>query len=211
MGLCPSPPGQVLSIAPDLNNPQFSLSHIPLTSPNAFHHLLTLSRPDLRPSLLPSNCLIPHTTATMPSVKVPLSDECRPTYEQLQYGKKYKWIIYKLTDKKDMVVVDEASTDPDYNNFLKKLFDAKLNINGVEYSAPRFAIYDVEYDSGEGLRNKIVGFMWSPDDDAHTRTRMVYSATYDDFSQEISPPVRFQANSPEDITEAEIKKRAGEK
>lgn len=62
-------------------------------------------------------------------------------------GAKPKFIIYKISDNKKEVVVEHVSEDPDYEVFLQKLENAK-DSNGKP--APRYAIYDVEYDLGEG-------------------------------------------------------------
>ncbi len=61
-------------------------------------------------------------------------------------GSKPKFIIYKISDNKKEVVVEDVSEDPDYEVFLKKLEDAK---DSSGKPAPRYAIYDVEYDLGE--------------------------------------------------------------
>lgn len=66
-------------------------------------------------------------------------------------GAKPKFIIYKIADNKKEVVVEDVSEDTDYEVFLQKLEAAK-DSNGNP--APRYAVYDVEYDlgGGEGMR-----------------------------------------------------------
>lgn len=63
---------------------------------------------------------------------------------------KTKFIIYKISDDRKSIVVDEVSSDPDYEVFRTKLGnsrDAQGNL------APRYAVYDVEYElPGEGKR-----------------------------------------------------------
>jgi cofilin len=62
-------------------------------------------------------------------------------------GNKPKFIIFKISDDKKQVVVDEASQDTDYEVFRSKL-DAARDDNGNP--VPRYAVYDVEYDLGGG-------------------------------------------------------------
>lgn len=52
-------------------------------------------------------------------------------------------------DNSEIVVLDK-STEKDYDKFLETLPEAEC----------RWAVYDFEFDSGEGLRNKIIFFAW---------------------------------------------------
>lgn len=101
---------------------------------------------------------------------VAVADEALTAFEQLKLGKKFKFIIFALNDKKTEIVVDETSQEGDYDAFLEKLPE-----NDCKY-----AIYDFEYDigGGEGKRSKIVFFTWSPDT-APIRSKMVYASSKD--------------------------------
>lgn len=101
---------------------------------------------------------------------VAVADASLSAFNDLKLGKKYKFIIFKLNDTKTEIVVDETSTDQDYDAFLEKLPE-----NDCKY-----AIYDFEYEigGGEGKRSKIVFFTWSPDT-APIRAKMVYASSKD--------------------------------
>ncbi len=88
----------------------------------------------------------------------------------MKLGKKYKYIVYKISDDKTKIIVDKTSTDPSYDTFLEELPE-----NDCKY-----AVYDFEYElgKGEGKRNKIVFFQWSPDT-ASIRSKMVYASSKD--------------------------------
>jgi cofilin len=60
-----------------------------------------------------------------------------------------KFIIFKITDDNQRIVVEESSSEKTYNTFIAKLWYA-----GNPYqSAPRYAVYDMEYElSHEGKR-----------------------------------------------------------
>lgn len=92
------------------------------------------------------------------------------TFNELKLGKKLKYVIFKLNDKKTEIVVDKTSTEADYDNFLEQLPE-----NDCKY-----AVYDFEYEigGGEGVRNKIVFYTWSPDT-APVRSKMVYASSKD--------------------------------
>lgn len=59
-------------------------------------------------------------------------------------------MIFKVSDDKKRVVVEESSSDPDWEVFRSKLAGAR---DAAGNPAPRFAVYDVEFEiPGEGLR-----------------------------------------------------------
>lgn len=85
----------------------------------------------------------------------------------MKLGKDVKWIIFKISDDGKEIVVEEASTDKDYNTFRDKLVNAKSkNKRGEECVGARYAVYDVEYDAPNdgGKRAKITFIAWVPDD-----------------------------------------------
>ncbi|RPA76836.1 cofilin [Ascobolus immersus RN42] len=103
---------------------------------------------------------------------VGLDKECVPAFEDLKLGrdKSTKFIIFKLSDDKKSIIVEKKGTEPDYDSFT-----AALPENDC-----RYAVYDFEYDlvSGEGKRQKLCFFTWSPDD-APVRSKMVYASSKD--------------------------------
>lgn len=101
---------------------------------------------------------------------VAVADESLTAFNELKLGKKSKFIIYTLNDKKTEIVVKETSSDPDYNKFLESLPEDDC----------RYAVYDFEYElsGGEGKRSKLVFYTWSPDT-APVRSKMVYASSKD--------------------------------
>ena len=80
-------------------------------------------------------------------------------------GKSTKWIIYKISDDYKEIVVEETSTSGDYSAFREKLLNAKSkDKKGKEGMGGRYAVFDMEYDQGEGQRSKITFISWVPDD-----------------------------------------------
>lgn len=85
------------------------------------------------------------------TTRVTVDDEAITAFNELRMSRgKVKFVIYKITDDKKRVIVDEVSSDPDWDAFLDKLGAAK---DAAGNPAPRYATYDVEYEiPGEGRR-----------------------------------------------------------
>ncbi|KAF2273870.1 cofilin [Westerdykella ornata] len=136
--------------------------------------------------------------------------ECISTFNELKLGKSLKWIIYKISDDWKEIVVEETSTDPDYNAFRDKLLNAKSkDRRGKEGMGGRYAVYDVEYEleSGEGTRNKITFISWCPDD-APQYPRMMYSSSKEAIKRSLNGlAADIQANDADDIEWENIKSR----
>jgi hypothetical protein len=84
-----------------------------------------------------------------------VAPECITAFNDLKLSKKSKFIIYKLSDDYKQIVVEEASSDGDWEVFREKLVNAKSKgMGGKEVKGPRYAVYDFEYElsSGEGSR-----------------------------------------------------------
>ncbi|GAT19350.1 cofilin [Aspergillus luchuensis] len=86
------------------------------------------------------------------SDSVSITDECITAFNEFRMsgnskGSKTKFIIFKIADNKKEVVIDEVSQDEDYEVFRTKLDQAR---DAKGNPAPRYAVYDVEYDLGGG-------------------------------------------------------------
>ncbi|CAX41420.1 actin-depolymerizing factor, putative [Candida dubliniensis CD36] len=108
---------------------------------------------------------------------VAVADESLTAFNDLKLGRKYKFVIYTLNDEKTQIVVEQTSTEQDYDAFLEKLPENEC----------RYAVYDFEYDigGGEGKRSKIVFFTWSPDT-APVRAKMVYASSKDSLRRALN-------------------------
>ncbi|KAJ1327946.1 cofilin [Microdochium nivale] len=131
-----------------------------------------------------------------------VSQDCVTAFNELKLAKKYKYIIFKLSDNNREVVVEEASNDPEWDNFREKLISATTKSkSGAVGKGPRYAVYDFEYNlaSGEGTRNKITFIAWSPDD-ANVMAKMVYASSKEALKRSLNGvAVELQANDQDDI------------
>jgi hypothetical protein len=129
--------------------------------------------------------------------------DCVTAYNELKLNKKYKYVIYKLSDDNKEIVVDCTSEDgPEYDDFREKLINAQSKTkSGAVGKGPRYAVFDVQYDlaSGEGTRNKITFIAWSPDD-AGIMAKMVYASSKEALKRALPGiAVEVQANDADDI------------
>lgn len=133
---------------------------------------------------------------------VSVAPDAIKAFNDLKLGKSTKWIIYKISDDWKEIVVEETSTDPDYNVFREKLLNAKSkDKRGNEGIGGRYAVFDVEYDleGGEGKRSKITFISWVPDDAAQY-PRMMYSSSKDAIKRALNGiAADIQANDADDI------------
>ncbi|KAK8039051.1 cofilin [Apiospora rasikravindrae] len=131
-----------------------------------------------------------------------VSQECITAFNDLKLSKKYKYIVYKLSDDNREIVVEEASDDKDWENFRSKLVNAQTKSkSGSVGKGPRYAVYDFEYNlaSGEGSRNKITFIAWSPDD-AGVMAKMVYASSKEALKRSLNGiATELQANDQDDI------------
>ncbi len=53
-----------------------------------------------------------------------VSQECITAFNELKLSKKYKYIIFKLSDDNKQIVVEDASADKEWEDFREKLINA---------------------------------------------------------------------------------------
>ena len=69
---------------------------------------------------------------------------------------KLKYIILKISDNKKEVEVADSGSEQDYEVFREKLVNSK---DSKGKPAPRYAVYDVEYELGGGEGKRWVFFV----------------------------------------------------
>eukprot|EP00835_Amoeboradix_gromovi_P003659 NODE_250_length_12902_cov_0.423182.p8 type:complete len:139 gc:universal NODE_250_length_12902_cov_0.423182:3774-3358(-) len=104
---------------------------------------------------------------------VAVNDACMSAFQDLKMSKKFKYILYKLNDELTEVVVDKASSGS-YEEFLGVL----------PKKGCRYAVFDLEFDFGEGPRSKIIFFTWSPDE-SKIKEKMIYAASKDGIRKKL--------------------------
>jgi len=101
---------------------------------------------------------------------VGLKPDCVPTFDELKLGKnrKMKYIIYKLSPDNRLIEVEKTGADEGYDKFIEALPEKEC----------RYAVYDFDFElaEGEGKRNKLCFYTWSPDN-APVRNKMIYASS----------------------------------
>jgi cofilin len=86
---------------------------------------------------------------------VSIDQDCITAANALRFSKgpdKIKFILFKITDDEQNVVVEETSSETEYEIFRQKL------LSGVDKTgkpAPQYAVYDVDYDLGEDGKRQV--------------------------------------------------------
>ncbi|EFR00791.1 cofilin [Nannizzia gypsea CBS 118893] len=143
---------------------------------------------------------------------VTIHPDCISAYEKLRLGKgagRTKYIIFKISDNKKEVVVDEISTNDDYEAFREKIMSSK---DSLGRPTPRYAAYDVEFqlEGGEGWRQKIVFISWVPTE-TPVMWSMIYATTRATLKDSLNPQASIQADNPSEIEWADVLAAAGGK
>ena len=105
---------------------------------------------------------------------VTVNPDCVVQYQELKLRKKFTYIIFCLDRSLNGIIVEKARQSTNYEEFLEDLPPNDC----------RYAIYDFQYETGEGKRNKICFISWSPDD-ARIKYKMVYASSKDALRREL--------------------------
>ncbi|CAO3630842.1 unnamed protein product [Cunninghamella blakesleeana] len=107
---------------------------------------------------------------------VAVAPACLEAFQELKLGKKYKYIIYKLSDDRKEIIIDKtAESVGSYEEFISQLPE----------NEPRYAVYDFDYEKeGAGQRNKVTFYAWSPDS-SKIRDKMTYASSKDALRRQL--------------------------
>ncbi|KAH9080579.1 recombinant Actophorin [Lactarius deliciosus] len=94
--------------------------------------------------------------------------ECLDAFQKLKIGKKLKYIIFTLNKEKTEIVVERCRQRLTMTDFTNDLPETEC----------RWAVYDLEFDTEDGKRNKLVFVSWSPDI-AKIKDKMLASSSKD--------------------------------
>ncbi|KAJ1675866.1 cofilin [Spiromyces aspiralis] len=77
-----------------------------------------------------------------------------------------KFVMFKLSNAGDKIIVSYISKSEDYEDFVKRLPEDEC----------RWAVYDMTFDTKDGQRSKLVFFSWTPDK-AKVKNKMMYASS----------------------------------
>ncbi|KAL0329776.1 UNVERIFIED_CONTAM: Actin-depolymerizing factor 1 [Sesamum radiatum] len=126
-------------------------------------------------------------------------DECKLRYLDLKAKRNYRFIIFKIEETIQQVVVEKlGQPDESYDDFSSSLPDDECRY-----------VYDFDFITNENCqKSKIFFIAWSPDT-SRVRSKMVYASSKDGFKRELDgTQVELQATEPSEMSIDIVKSRA---
>ncbi|KAJ7977248.1 Actin-depolymerizing factor [Quillaja saponaria] len=135
---------------------------------------------------------------TLSGMAVP--DDSKNTFLELKRKKIYRYVIFKVDEKKKEVVVEKTGGPAEsYDDFT-----AALPENDC-----RYAVYDFDYVTSENCqKSKIFFIAWSPST-SRIRAKMLYATSKDRFKHELDGVhYEIQATDPSEMDLEVLRDRA---
>ncbi|OMP00449.1 Actin-binding, cofilin/tropomyosin type [Corchorus olitorius] len=129
-----------------------------------------------------------------------VNDECMLKFLELKAKRNHRFIIYKIDEKKQEVIVEKlGNPDETYDDFT----------NSLPADECRFAVFDYHFTTDENCqKTKIFFFAWAPDT-ARVRSKMLYASSKDKFKRQLDGiQVELQATDPSEMSLDIVKGRA---
>ncbi|KAF3639572.1 Actin-depolymerizing factor 11 [Capsicum annuum] len=129
-----------------------------------------------------------------------VADQSKATYMELQRKKVHRYVIFKIDEKKNEVVVEKTGCPAEsYDDFT-----AALPENDC-----RYAVYDYDFVTPDNCqKSKIFFFAWSPSV-SRIRSKMLYATSKDRFRRELEGiHYEIQATDPTEVELEVLKERA---
>ncbi|KAK8915882.1 hypothetical protein KSP39_PZI022910 [Platanthera zijinensis] len=122
------------------------------------------------------------------------------TFQELQRKRVYRYVVFKIDEKKNEVVVEKTGAlGESYNDF-----SASLPENDC-----RYAVYDFDFVTEDNCqKSKIFFIAWSPDS-SRIRAKMLYATSKDRFRRELDGVhYELQATDPTEMDLEVLRDRA---
>jgi cofilin len=131
----------------------------------------------------------------MVDVTLDLSHDCTVVYNRMKMEKDLRYIIFKIEEEK-IVVIDKVGTkETSHSQF----------ISDIVSNEPRFAVYDLEYETNDGIQaQKLILIYWCPDS-GKMKQKMIYASAKENLKKRLVGVYReITAGIPQDLSEADI-------
>ena len=105
-----------------------------------------------------------------------MADEVKSVFEQIKTNRTYRYVIYYIKDKSEVVVESKGDREKTYEDFFEEIRE----LSGE--SECRYGVIDLEYKhqtqgtSEASLKQKLILFRWSPDT-ANIKQKMLYASS----------------------------------
>ncbi|KAH7421691.1 hypothetical protein KP509_13G071300 [Ceratopteris richardii] len=128
-----------------------------------------------------------------------VDDECKLKFLELKSKRTHRFILYKIDDKLNKIVVDKlGGPDESFDAFTSSFPEKDC----------RYAVYDYDYVTEDNCQKSRIFFVaWTPDV-SRVRTRMLYASSKDRFKRELDLTHEIQATDASEIEIENFKERA---
>jgi hypothetical protein len=110
---------------------------------------------------------------------ISVAENCVLRYNELKLRHTMRYIIYRLSDDLSEIIVDkEADKTAKFDDFLIEAKKVK------DRGECRYAVYDVPFEHGGLVKNKLLFILWAPED-AKVKQKMVYAASKDAIKRKL--------------------------
>ncbi|KAI8912672.1 hypothetical protein EDD86DRAFT_201989 [Gorgonomyces haynaldii] len=97
---------------------------------------------------------------------VTVSDKAIVAYQDLKLKKVFKFVLFKISADKTTIEVEKTSEKGNYDEF----------VAAFPSNECRYAVYDFDYSTPDGPRNKLLFYVWVPDT-AKGLGKMLYASS----------------------------------
>eukprot|EP00747_Dinoflagellata_sp_TGD_P164328 gnl/TRDRNA2_/TRDRNA2_184124_c0_seq1.p1 gnl/TRDRNA2_/TRDRNA2_184124_c0~~gnl/TRDRNA2_/TRDRNA2_184124_c0_seq1.p1 ORF type:complete len:138 (-),score=43.77 gnl/TRDRNA2_/TRDRNA2_184124_c0_seq1:137-550(-) len=127
---------------------------------------------------------------------VAVDDACVTVYNEMKMKKQLKFVLFKIQDKKLIVIDSQGDTSKTMDDFKAAL----------PTDQPRYGLVDIEYTTDDGRpQQKLTFVMWSPDDTCSVKDKMLYASSKDAIKKKLVGVMKeLQANEMSDLSEENI-------
>ncbi|MBA0587353.1 hypothetical protein Gorai_000485 [Gossypium raimondii] len=129
-----------------------------------------------------------------------VAEHSKSTYLELQRKKVFRYVIFKIDEKKKEVIVEKTGGPTEsYDDFAASLPESDC----------RYAVYDFDFVTSENCqKSKIFFIAWSPSG-SRIRSKMLYATSKDRFRRELEGiHYEIQATDPTEMDLEVIRERA---
>jgi len=128
---------------------------------------------------------------------VRVNDESLTAFQELKLRKKHNFIVYTLNNDNTEIIVERSGTEK-YPEFIATLPRTEC----------RYAVYDFQFDTKDGVRNKIIFLTWSPDI-AKIKNKMLFSTSKDALRRAlVGVAIEIQGTDPDEISYETVLEKA---
>ena len=128
-----------------------------------------------------------------------MNDECVTEYNNLKLQKKVRCIFFRMSDSAKEIIVDSQ-----YDRSDDRAADYEKFIGTLPRDDCRYVVFDFEFDTDGGLRNKILFINWAPET-SKIKSKMLYAASKDAFKKKlVGLSIEVQATDLSEVAYQEV-------